>query len=127
MVQAYIAGDACCFCNFQAVADLLDPARYIRTWPMVPAKEITASAVELQMPTGKKNKANNQTQPFEYQKFATGSVEMDITSTPSKDVHNLLSTPREATRLNIRHTAVMVDSSERFRIDTFSRKHCARH
>ena len=54
MVQAYIAGDACCFSNFQAVADLLNPARYIRTWPMVPAEEIRASAVELQMPTGEK-------------------------------------------------------------------------
>ena len=49
-VQAYIAGDACCFSNFQAVADLMNPARYIRTWPMVPAEEIRASAVELQMP-----------------------------------------------------------------------------
>ena len=27
-------------------------------------------------------------QASEYQKFATGSVEMDITTTPSKDVHN---------------------------------------
>ena len=59
--QADIAGDACCFSNFQAVADLLNPARYIRTWPMVPAEEIRASAVELQMPTGEKDKANNQT------------------------------------------------------------------
>ena len=62
MVQAYIAGDACCFRNFLAVADLLDPARYIRTWPMVPAEEVKASAVELQMPTGKKNKENKQTE-----------------------------------------------------------------
>ena len=53
-IQAYIAGDACCFINFQAVADVLHPARYIRTWPMVPAEEIRASAVELQMPTGEK-------------------------------------------------------------------------
>ena len=56
-VQAYIAGDACCFSNFQAVADLLDPARYIRTWPMVPAEEIRESAVELQMPTGEKKQS----------------------------------------------------------------------
>ena len=61
-VQAYIAGDACCFSNFQAVADLLNPDRYIRTWPMVPAEEIRASAVDLQMPTGEKNKANSQTE-----------------------------------------------------------------
>ena len=57
MVQAYIAGDACCFSNFQAVADLLNPARYIRTWPMVPVEEIRASAVELQMPTGEKKQS----------------------------------------------------------------------
>ena len=61
-VQAYIAGDACCFSYFQDVADLLNPDRYIRTWPMVPAEEIRASAVELQMPAAKKNKANNQTE-----------------------------------------------------------------
>ena len=58
MVQAYIAGDACCFSNFQAVADLLNPARHIRTWPMVPAEEIRSSAADLQLPTGKKNIAN---------------------------------------------------------------------
>ena len=49
-------------------------------------------------------------QASEYQKFVTGSVEMDITSTPSKDVQKLVSTPREATRLKIRHTADMADS-----------------
>ena len=41
----------------------------------------------------------------EYQKFATGFVKMDITTTPSKDVHNRLSTPRQAKRLKIQHTA----------------------
>ena len=50
-VQAYIAGDACCFRNFEAVVDLLSPSKYISTWPMVPAEEIRASAVDLQMPT----------------------------------------------------------------------------
>ena len=54
MVEAYIAGDDCCFSNFQAVADLLDPERYIRTWTMVPAEEVRRSAVKLQVPTGKK-------------------------------------------------------------------------
>ena len=44
-------------------------------------------------------------QASEYQKFATGSVKMDITNTPSKDVQHLLSTPREAKRLKIQHTA----------------------
>ena len=57
MVQAYIAGDECCFSNFEAVADLLNPDRYIRTWPMVPVDEIRASAVELQMPTGEKKQS----------------------------------------------------------------------
>ena len=37
-------------------------------------------------------------QASEYQKFATGSVEMDITSTPSNDVQNLLPTPRDMNR-----------------------------
>ena len=60
MVQAYIAGDDCCFSNFEAVADLLNPARYIRTWPTVPKEEISASVVELQMPRKDKNKANKQ-------------------------------------------------------------------
>ena len=48
-------------------------------------------------------------QASEYQKFATGSVKMDITTTPPKDVQNLLSTPREATRLKIQHTADIAD------------------
>ena len=52
LVQAYIAGGDCCFSNFAVVADLLEPARYLRTWPMVPAEEIKASAVDLQVPTG---------------------------------------------------------------------------
>ena len=44
-------------------------------------------------------------QASEYQKFATGSMKMDITSSPSKDVQNILSTPREAKRLKVQHTA----------------------
>ena len=48
-------------------------------------------------------------QASEYQKFATGSVKMDITTTPSNDVQNLLSTPREANRLKIQHTADIAD------------------
>ena len=48
-------------------------------------------------------------QASEYQKFATGSVKMDITTTPSKDVQNLLSTPREAKRLKVQHTADIAD------------------
>ena len=49
-------------------------------------------------------------QVSEYQKFATGSVKMDITITPPNDVQNLLSTPREATRLKIQHTADIADT-----------------
>ena len=48
-------------------------------------------------------------QVSEYQKFATGSVKMDITITPCKDVHNVLSTPREAKLLKIQHTADIAD------------------
>ena len=48
-------------------------------------------------------------QASEYQKFATGSVKMDITTTPSKHVQDLLSTPRETKRLKIQHTADIAD------------------
>ena len=48
-------------------------------------------------------------QVSEYEKFATGSVKIDTTTTPSKDVQNLLSTPREAKRLKIQHTADIAD------------------
>ena len=43
-------------------------------------------------------------QASEYQKFATASVKMDITTTPSKDVHKILSTPRQAKRLKVEKT-----------------------
>ena len=48
-------------------------------------------------------------QVSEYQKFATGAVKMDIATTPSKEVHNLLSTPRAAKRLKIEKTADIAD------------------
>ena len=48
-------------------------------------------------------------QASEYQKFATGSVKMDITTTPSNHVHNMLSTPRQAKRLKTHHTADIAD------------------
>ena len=51
----------------------------------------------------------NKFQALEYQKFATGSVKMDITTTPSKDVHNILSTPRQAKRLKIQKTNEIAD------------------
>ena len=48
-------------------------------------------------------------QASEYQKFVAGSVKMDISTTPSKDVQNHLSTPREAKRLKIQHTTDIAD------------------
>ena len=48
-------------------------------------------------------------QASEYQKFATGSVKIDITTTPSKNVHNLLSTPRQVKRLKIQRTDEIAD------------------
>ena len=48
-------------------------------------------------------------QASEYQKFATGSAEMDIATTPPKHAQDLLSTPREAKRLKIQHTADIAD------------------
>ena len=44
-------------------------------------------------------------QALQYPKFATESVQIDVTTTPSKDVQALLSTPRAQTRLKIQHTA----------------------
>ena len=48
-------------------------------------------------------------QASEYQKFVTGAVEMDISTTPSKGVHDMLSTPRQAKRLKIEKTADAAD------------------
>lgn len=45
-----------------------------------------------------------------YQNFATGDAKMDITTTPSKDVQDHLSTPRQAKRLKIQRTADIPDS-----------------
>lgn len=44
-------------------------------------------------------------QALEYQKFAIGDVKMDSTTTPSKEVQNHLSTPRQATRLKFQRAA----------------------
>ena len=49
-------------------------------------------------------------QASEYQKFATGSVKMDITTTPSKEVHDVMSTPRQAKRLRIHKTDEIAES-----------------
>ena len=84
-----IDGDGCCFNNIQAVADLLNPARYIRTWPMVPAEEIRASAVDLQMPTGEKHKSNKQTEigkrtrPMLLHKRTANICVLDFVSAPA--------------------------------------------
>ena len=47
---------------------------------------------------------------LEYQKFVTGSRKMDITNSPSRDVHDLLSTPRAAKRLKVQSTDEMLDT-----------------
>ena len=52
----------------------------------------------------------HQFQALEYQKFATGDVKMDITTTPSKEVQNHLTTPRQAKRLKMQRTADIPDS-----------------
>ena len=49
-------------------------------------------------------------QASEYPTFATGDVDMDSTTTPSKEVQNHLSTPRQATRLKTQRTADIPDS-----------------
>ena len=45
----------------------------------------------------------------QYQKFATGSETIDVTNTPSKEVQDLFSTPRQAKRLKIQHTLDIED------------------
>ena len=47
-----IAGAKCCFESPLAVAQLLDPERYIKMWPEVPASEVRASSVTLQFVIG---------------------------------------------------------------------------
>ena len=44
-------------------------------------------------------------QATEYQKYVTGSLKMDVTTTPCKDIQNILSTPRQTKRLKIQNTA----------------------
>ena len=45
----------------------------------------------------------------QYQKFATGSESIEVTNTPSKEVQDLFSTPRQAKRLKIQHTLDIED------------------
>ena len=53
MVSAYVAGKRCCFSDPQAVAKLLSPQQYNKTWPLVASlSELEASSVELCLPTG---------------------------------------------------------------------------
>lgn len=49
-------------------------------------------------------------QVLEYQQFAIGDVNIDITTTPSKEVQSNLSTPRQTKRLKIQRTADIPDS-----------------
>ena len=48
-------------------------------------------------------------QASEYQKFATGSVKMDITTTPSNDVNHRFVNTSSSKRLKIQHTADIAD------------------
>ena len=50
---AYIAGRNPCFDDPQAVAKLLDPEAYARVWTSAPVDELRASAVKLQLPSGR--------------------------------------------------------------------------
>lgn len=59
---------------------------------------------------GLMHEKQHQFQALEYQKFATGDVKMDITTTPSKEVQNNLSTHRQAKRLKNQRTADIPDS-----------------
>ena len=49
-------------------------------------------------------------QAFEYEKFVTGSLQIELTTTPSVDVQTVLSTPRQAKRLKIQNTNEIADA-----------------
>ena len=46
-MPTFLAGSHCTFKQPLKVAELLDPERYIRTWPAVPANEVRQSCVEI--------------------------------------------------------------------------------
>ena len=89
MVQAHIAGDDCCFSNFEAVADLLNPARYIRTWPTVPEQEIWSSAVKIKMPRKDKNKMKGQAEIEQFKTMLLHKRRVTVGMGDGKDPANL--------------------------------------
>ena len=46
----------------------------------------------------------------QYKKCVTGSVPMEIMTTPCKDVQELLATPRDRKRLKVQHTNEMIET-----------------
>ena len=68
---------------------------------------------ELQIVDAGKAATHEKLQKFqgaEYQKFVIRPGNTEITTTPSKEVHDLFSTPRQAKRLNIQHTGDIAES-----------------
>ena len=115
----------CCVCNQTVTLQQAGVPQSVQTMNRMRVNELALANVILQSDGGQPfevmqlrsitvdeqmHEKLHKFQASEYQKFVTGSVEMDITSTPSKDVQKLLSTPREAKHLKIRHTAEMADS-----------------
>ena len=114
----------CCVCNQTVTLQQAGAPQSVQTMNRMRVGELALANVILQ-PNGqqpfevmqlqaitaevKMHEKLHRFQAAEYQKFATGSMTMDITSTPSKDVQDFLSTPRQAKRLKIERTADIGD------------------
>ena len=110
----------CCVCNQRVTLQQAGAPQSVQTMNRMRVGELALANVILQSNGGQPfevmqlraittdenaHERLHKFQASEYQKFATGSVKMDITTTPSKEVHNVLSTPRQAKRLKIQNTA----------------------
>ena len=114
----------CCVCNNTMTLQQAGAPETVETMSRMRVGELAQANVMLQ-PNGqqpfevmqlqaitaevKMHEKLHRFQAAEYQKFATGSMTIDITSTPSKDVQDFLSTPRQAKRLKIERTADIGD------------------
>ena len=115
---------ACCMCNQTVTLQQAGAPDNVQTMNRMRKDEVALAKVILQsdgkqpfevmqlntpLANAKMHEKLHKFQALEYKKFATSSEEMEITTTPSKHVHDLLSTPRQAKRLKIQHTADIAD------------------
>ena len=110
---------ACCVCNQTVTLQQAGAPDNVQTMNRMRKNEVALAKVILQsdgkqpfevmqLNTPLANEMMHQKlhkfQVLEYKKFATSSEEMESTTTPSKHVHDLLSTPRQVKRLKIENT-----------------------